>query len=218
MLLVSFAGIAVIIQLLELWLQKYRKKFLENRISIYYINFPKEINIKDFGWYLFTYGPAFFVSLTCLSILFSFLELVNAYSFSLFLSLIFIALYSVANLIITPVLSINGLRPPAEKLLPIHNAVSKGDFALTKKLVQHGHNVNRATNKNHTPLYIAVENNFIEIARLLIQNGANVNFHRGSYRNETIMQLATAKGHHNIVDLLVRNGASPLFHKSDIRI
>ena len=62
---------------------------------------------------------------------------------------------------------------------PLHGAVAKGNFEITKVLIERGAKINHpvmiaADESNFTPLHLAANNNFPEIANLLIQKGADV--------------------------------------------
>jgi hypothetical protein len=56
-----------------------------------------------------------------------------------------------------------------------------------------------------TPFHYAAENGHVEISRLLLQNGADVN--AKGYDGYTPLHLAALKGHVDILHLLVENGA-----------
>ena len=59
--------------------------------------------------------------------------------------------------------------------------------------------------RGYTPLHLAAYSGHIEIARLLLQNGAEVNVMRNNY-GITPLHWAALNGHVDILHLLVENG------------
>lgn len=57
----------------------------------------------------------------------------------------------------------------------LRRAVAEGDLATTTKLIEQGVNINSRGELGHTPLIYAAEDGQIEIARLLLDNGARIN-------------------------------------------
>lgn len=57
-------------------------------------------------------------------------------------------------------------------------AVSVGDLALTRFLVELGAPLNTSNNEGKTPLHLAIQRKLFEITRCLLENGATVNFAR----------------------------------------
>jgi ankyrin repeat protein len=89
----------------------------------------------------------------------------------------------------------------------IFDAAQKGDLAKLKSLVQNNPNLVNAKNKDDdTPLHIAADAGHLEIARFLIQSGADVNSMNSSLRNPVLM--AGYQGHKDVVKLLLENGAN----------
>jgi hypothetical protein len=69
-------------------------------------------------------------------------------------------------------------RPPKsnEDWRGLHWAAVMGDAALTAKLIKEGANVNKVDSRGHaTPLGVAANGGHVEIAKLLMDNGADVN-------------------------------------------
>jgi ankyrin repeat protein len=60
------------------------------------------------------------------------------------------------------------------KVNPFCIAIAKGDFDTVKKMIQFGENVNKSSN-GKTPLMYAARYNRVEIASLLLENGAKLN-------------------------------------------
>lgn len=59
------------------------------------------------------------------------------------------------------------------KVNPFCIAIAKGDFETVKKMIQFGENVNKTSN-GKTPLMYAARYNRVEIASLLLENGAKL--------------------------------------------
>jgi ankyrin repeat protein len=73
-------------------------------------------------------------------------------------------------------------------------------------LLEHGANVNTQNNYNYyTPLHYASQSGKLEIARLLLDHGADV--HIQSSDGVTPFQVAIHHSHHDIAQLLLDSGA-----------
>ena len=84
---------------------------------------------------------------------------------------------------------------PSVPDISIHDAAKDGNIDAVKQHIQLGANVDQKNLYLQTPLYIAVENWQIEIAKFLIKNGANVNF---KYV-KSILQVAIIEDHEGII-------------------
>jgi hypothetical protein len=89
----------------------------------------------------------------------------------------------------------------------LHHCASKGLTTSVKRLLSiRNINVNvKDDERGSTPLHHAARNGHVEIARLLLQNGAEVN--AKSNRGRTPLYCAALNGHIDILHLLVENGA-----------
>jgi len=92
----------------------------------------------------------------------------------------------------------------------LHGAVERGDIDEVKRLINEGENVNkivyfRAFNLSQTPLHIAAEKGYYDIAELLIQKKANINILNNESR--TPLHTASQWGHYDVVQLLLDNNA-----------
>lgn len=58
---------------------------------------------------------------------------------------------------------------------------------------------------NKSPLYIAIENGHIEIARLLIDQGNGIDVNSGTLLGSTALSVAALNGHLEIVELLLQD-------------
>lgn len=97
---------------------------------------------------------------------------------------------------------------------PLYIAVSNGKFDLAKKLLEKGANPNISTTTYQaTPLMRVAGNNSdesLELARLLIQSGADVNAQCSSQNNgNTALISAAITNDIKLAELLLENGADP---------
>jgi ankyrin repeat protein len=87
----------------------------------------------------------------------------------------------------------------------IHEAAESGDLAQVQRLIMGGTSVNEKTIRDETPLIVATLAGQGEIARYLLQRGANIDV-----RNESglsALHAAAYAGQSNIVRLLIAKGA-----------
>ena len=87
-------------------------------------------------------------------------------------------------------------------------ATRKGDLAAVKQLLDNGADVNTKTRYDSTPLFFACDRGHLEIARLLIERGANLNV-KDNFYSATALSWAMSKKHDAIVSLLVEKGVDP---------
>jgi len=101
------------------------------------------------------------------------------------------------------------VNPPATlrpKGAPLHEAAEENDVALIKQLLAAGININSTEGKDgETPLQRAITKNSIEAARLLVEEGADVNKPRAD--GETPLQMAEGRNRPEIAKLLRETGA-----------
>lgn len=61
------------------------------------------------------------------------------------------------------------------KVAPLASASAAGQYAIAKKLIAHGANVNTRASNDFTPLHESAASGRIEFATLLLEHGADVN-------------------------------------------
>ena len=97
--------------------------------------------------------------------------------------------------------------------ISIHQAAEEGKIEAVKQHLASGTNVNLKNDGGSTPLIEASRKGHKEIAKLLIENGADVNCKLQyttdikSIEGWTSLHVAAAKGHKVIAELLIAKGA-----------
>lgn len=85
-------------------------------------------------------------------------------------------------------------------------AARKSDVAAVKELLAKGADVNAKTQYGATPLSYACDRGNLEIVKLLLEHGANVNV-KDTFYKATPLTWASSKGHGEIVRALLVKGA-----------
>lgn len=98
-----------------------------------------------------------------------------------------------------------GLSPAGEIDEQFLEAVRKGDWAGVKSLVAKGVNVNTKFRYDRMALSFACDRGNIEIVKLLLEAGADLNA-RDSFYQADAMVWAVSKGHVEIIRLLLEKG------------
>ncbi|HQM73974.1 MAG TPA: tetratricopeptide repeat protein [Candidatus Saccharicenans sp.] len=91
----------------------------------------------------------------------------------------------------------------AAGMTPLQKAIQKGDIKKVTELLDKGANINEWN--FGTPLIMAASSGKLEIAKLLIERGADLNVI--GQNGWTALGCAAAEGHSEIVDLLISKGA-----------
>lgn len=86
-------------------------------------------------------------------------------------------------------------------------AARKGDAAAVKAFLDKGVDVNAKTRYGATALSYACDKGHVEVAKLLIERGANLNV-RDTFYGEVPIGWALSRGHVEIVKLLLDKGAA----------
>jgi ankyrin repeat protein len=85
-------------------------------------------------------------------------------------------------------------------------AARRGDTAAVKAFLDKGTDVNAKTQYGATALSYAGDKGYVELARLLIERGADVNV-KDTFYGETPIGWACVKGHTEVIKLLLDKGA-----------
>jgi len=88
------------------------------------------------------------------------------------------------------------------------DAARTGDLKLVTKLVAEGHNVNRDSGSDNTPLSSAVKGGNVKVVSFLRSHGANINAHN-SLSGQTPLMKAAYSGGTEMLRLLLAQGADP---------
>jgi hypothetical protein len=88
------------------------------------------------------------------------------------------------------------------------DAARTGDLNLVTKLVAGGHNVNRDSGSDDTPLSSAVKGGNVKVVAFLLSHGANINAHN-SLSGETPLMKAAYSGDTRMLEFLIAQGADP---------
>ena len=96
---------------------------------------------------------------------------------------------------------------PSSLATPLHYAAASGLHTVVKSLAienpQHVHSL--CGNEEATPLHLASGEGFLEVARVLIEHGADVTARDG--RGSTPLHNASRNGHVEVVRFLIKHGA-----------
>jgi len=92
-----------------------------------------------------------------------------------------------------------------EIIASLHEVIKGGNIEVTKLLIEHNANVNKADEYGQTPLYMAAGGGHLETVKLLIEHNADVN--KSNFIGVTPLYRAAAEGHLDIVKLLLEHNA-----------
>ncbi|KAH9956629.1 ankyrin repeat-containing domain protein [Russula dissimulans] len=99
-------------------------------------------------------------------------------------------------------------RPSEPRGTPLYYSVAFGLRSATEQLISlHPDDVNPREDRIPSPLWAATSEGYVDIARLLLQHGANANYVRDPCKDWTLMHLASYDGSSKMIQLLVEHGA-----------
>ncbi|CEJ62567.1 hypothetical protein PMG11_11064 [Penicillium brasilianum] len=88
---------------------------------------------------------------------------------------------------------------------PIYLAAERGHLEVVRRLVSlQKVNINQ-TYWRKSPLFIAIENGYRGVAKLLLKQGSRLGVNAKTSLGDTALHIAASYGNHNIVELLLRN-------------
>ena len=89
------------------------------------------------------------------------------------------------------------------------DAACNGDKETIQTLIQQDNSLANIKSKEiqSTPLHFAAHRGYLDIVKLLLDAGANVNAKEGNYSKSTTLHWAAKEGHLQVVRLLVESGA-----------
>ncbi|WP_253299952.1 ankyrin repeat domain-containing protein [Wolbachia endosymbiont of Chironomus riparius] len=96
----------------------------------------------------------------------------------------------------------------AEEYTLLHIAIKVCCEKVLELLIAKKANINIQDANGYTPLYLAIENGYIDIATFLINVGAKVNIECG-HSKSTALHLAAKKGHQSIITHLLEKRSNP---------
>jgi ankyrin repeat protein len=94
-----------------------------------------------------------------------------------------------------------------ERYWELHRAVYNDNLANVKLHLERYDDVNVTFSDGSTPLYCAIENYRIEVAKYLIEKGADINAKNDSKRGMTLLFLVAERGDLEVFKYLVEKGA-----------
>ncbi len=95
---------------------------------------------------------------------------------------------------------------PADGVLPLEKAIDMRRIDMMRMLIEAGADISDPDTKGRTPLYIAVDNDNVVMASLLLDRGANARFISPTWKL-TPVQLAIDKKDIRMLNLLIDHGA-----------
>lgn len=92
---------------------------------------------------------------------------------------------------------------------PLHQAVARGHDSVVRLLLSHGAGVHTEDDHGETPLQVACEYGRLKTAKLLLEEGADVNWPANtlSEYSATPLQAAASHNDENLITLLLERGA-----------
>lgn len=91
----------------------------------------------------------------------------------------------------------------------LHDAAGSGDIEESKRLLKEGHQPNEFDDIGKTPLHYAAKGQHLELMKLLIDSGANVNAHDERVIGDTPLGEVAGNCPFEVAKLLIDSGADP---------
>ncbi|EKQ93783.1 ankyrin repeat protein [Leptospira borgpetersenii serovar Javanica str. UI 09931] len=108
--------------------------------------------------------------------------------------------------------------PEAWKSGLLIGSIENNDLSGVRRCIETGDAVVNSTFIGSSPLYFAIknENEKVEIVRLLLEKGADMNFQNNAVYNKSLLYLAIENENSEIVGLLLEKGADANVKNCDI--
>lgn len=91
----------------------------------------------------------------------------------------------------------------------LYNVCETGNVDELQKIIKHINDINKPNNKGWNAIILAAFNHHLEVVKLLLQNGANIN--STNTKGTTVFMYAKTKvvenGNYEILDFLLQQGA-----------
>ncbi len=97
-------------------------------------------------------------------------------------------------------------KDPASQMSVLHEAAATNNMDVAEAAVNGGCAINAVAMNGYTPLFEALSSGGSEVARFLIEHGADVS---SVHNQQTALQLASANCSNDIIDALLLKGADP---------
>jgi ankyrin repeat protein len=117
--------------------------------------------------------------------------------------------------LVSSIVLVFNILTPAPPFMPFWKSIQSGNINAVRQHIRAGTSANKSQGIGEQPLHWAALENRVEIGKLLIRNGANVNG-RGMLSKQPILNRAIMSGNPEFVELLIRNGANVNIKRSVI--
>ena len=92
------------------------------------------------------------------------------------------------------------------RVMPLHSAIANRRIEITRRLLEHGADVNAMQADDFTPLHEAAQNGLLDVTQWLLERGVKVN-PRLSSNGKTPLALTLEHNHEDVAELLEQHGA-----------
>jgi ankyrin repeat protein len=186
--------------------------FLGLFVFTFYIQFPE----KNYALFVISSVIIFTLLISCLLIQ----RLIDSYQIKKNTILFNITLSASPFLInfltlVSSLVLVFNILTPAPPFMPFWKSIQSGNINAVRQHIRAGTSANKSEGIGEQPLHWAALENRVEIGKLLIRNGANVNG-RGMHSKQPILNRAIMSGNPEFVELLIRNGANVNIKRSVI--
>ena len=100
-------------------------------------------------------------------------------------------------------------------LVPLTLLTLLGDVEVVQSRINQGANIDETDNRGCSPLIVAAKWGYLEIVKLLLDNGADVNAWAWDTMEQTALMEASDQGHVELVKFLLQKGANVNFRNKN---